>query len=63
MKDLLSTVEAAEIVGVTDSRIRQLILAKKLPAVKIGNTNLIKKQDLKLLENRKHGRPKKEKVA
>ncbi len=59
MRDLLTTTEVATIVGVTDSRIRQLILSKVLPAQKFGNTNLVRREDLKLLENRRSGRPRK----
>ncbi len=63
MKDLLTTAEAAEIVGLSDARIRQLVLAGILPAEKFGKANLIKRADLKVLENRKLGRPAKIKKA
>lgn len=59
MNDLLTTSEVADLVGLTDARIRQLIYAKILPSIKIGNMNLVNRADIKLLENRKHGRPKK----
>lgn len=59
MKDLLTTTEVAEIAGLSDARIRQLIYAKILPSTKIGNMNLVKRKDLILLANRKAGRPKK----
>ena len=60
MNDLLTTSEVAEIAGISDARVRQLIYAGKLPAQKIGNMNLVKRDDVKLLKNRKHGRPYKE---
>ena len=63
MKDLLSTGEVAQITGLSHGRIRQLIVAKRLPAEKIGGINVVRKENLALLENRKHGRPKKEKAA
>jgi len=59
MNDLLTTSEVADIVGLSDARIRQLIYAKILPSTKIGNMNLVKRDDLQLLDNRKQGRPKK----
>ena len=59
MKELLTTKEAAEIVGVNDSRIRQLILAGILPAHKFGKSNVIKREDLKLLEGRESGKHRK----
>jgi excisionase family DNA binding protein len=63
MKDLLTTREVAAEVGISDARVRQLIYVGVLPAQKIGNMNLVKRTDLKLLENRKNGRPQKEKKA
>lgn len=61
MKDLLTTPEVAQIVGLSEGRIRQLIIAKKLPARKYGNVNLVERKDLALIENRVHGRPRKNK--
>ena len=58
----LTTKEAAETLSVSESRIRQLIAEKRLPTTKIGNSNLIKEVDLKLVEDRKRtGRPLKTK--
>lgn len=59
MNDLLTTREAAEILEISDARIRQLIYAGRLPSQKIGQMNLIKKTDLDLIRERKSGRPKK----
>ena len=61
MEDLLSTREAAEILEISDARVRQLIYAGKLPSQKIGQMNLIKKSDLELVKDRKTGRPPKDK--
>lgn len=48
----LTVKEAAEKLGVSDGRIRQLIAEKRLPSIKIGNSNVIKETDLKLVEVR-----------
>jgi len=56
---IINTKVAGEFLGVNDSRIRQLILAGRLPARKIGRDWLIKERDLKKVENRRVGRPRK----
>lgn len=56
---LLTTQEAAEVLGLTDSRVRQLVLEGRLPAQKFGHLNMIREQDLKLVSNIKRGRPAK----
>jgi excisionase family DNA binding protein len=56
----LTTKEVAEKLGVSVGRVQQLIADKRLPATKIGQTNLVKESDLNLVEHRKNGRPKKE---
>ena len=55
---IINTKIAGKILGVNDSRVRQLILSGRLPACKIGRDWLIKKRDLKKVQNRKIGRPK-----
>ena len=60
---LLSTSQAAEILGVDDSRVRQLILSGRLPSMQIGRAHLIKESDLALVSDRPVGRPKKEGAA
>ncbi|MGI8542158.1 MAG: helix-turn-helix domain-containing protein [Aridibacter sp.] len=57
--NLLSTNQAAEILGVTPIRVRALIRDKRLPAQKIGRDYVIKESDLKLVKVRKPGRPPK----
>ncbi|MGI8468838.1 MAG: excisionase family DNA-binding protein [Pyrinomonadaceae bacterium] len=61
IKGYLTTQEAAEKLGVSGGRIRQLVAEKRLNAVKVGQTNLIKESALKLAQDRKRaGRPRKE---
>lgn len=58
---LISTKEAAEKLGISVLRVQQLIWQERLPAQKIGRDYVIKEEDLKLVENRKVGRPAKDK--
>lgn len=55
--DLLTTKQAAAIHGVSDARIRQLILKGVLPAIKIGDERrgqwIIKRPDLAKLKPRR----------
>lgn len=60
---LLTTKEVAEKLGVSVLRVQQLIWGERLPAEKIGRDYVIKEEDLKLVSNRKPGRPPKEKPA
>ncbi len=59
---LISTKEAAEKLSVSVLRVQQLIWNKRLPAQKIGRDYVIEESDLKLVENRKPGRPSKDKL-
>ena len=60
---MLTTTDAAARLGLTPGRVRQLIRAGQLPAVKAGRDWLIEKTDLKLVETRRRrGRPRKERV-
>jgi excisionase family DNA binding protein len=54
---ILNTRQAAQALNVNDSRVRQLILAGRLPAQKIGRDWIIFEKDLKKVANRKPGRP------
>jgi excisionase family DNA binding protein len=56
---LLSTTQAADILGVKQARVRQLILAGRLPARKIGRDWVIRQKDLELVMVRPVGRPPK----
>lgn len=58
--ELLDAKETAELLGVTDRRVRALIKQKKLAAQKIGNSWAINKLDALKLQpkaTRKAGRP------
>ena len=57
MQELLTTQQAAEKLGVSASRVRQFIIDGRLPATKLGRDNLIREADLKLVGDRKAGRP------
>jgi excisionase family DNA binding protein len=58
-EDLLTTQEAAAELGVTDSRVRQLIIDGKLPAQRFGRSHMIKRGDLKGVVIGNRGRPRK----
>jgi excisionase family DNA binding protein len=55
----LTTVEAAEILGISRVRVFQLIQSERLPAEKVGRDWIIKEKDLELVKERKVGRPRK----
>jgi len=57
--NLLTTKEVAEKLGVSVRRVHALIQAERLPAQKFGRDYLIKENDLKLVAERKPGRPRK----
>ena len=57
---LLTTSQAADFLGVSSSRIRQLIIEERLPATKVGRDQLIKKGDLEAfseIPRQRTGRP------
>jgi excisionase family DNA binding protein len=56
---LLTTKEVAERLGVTVTRVQQLIGAGSLPAEKMGRDYFIQEGDVKLVADRKRGRPRK----
>lgn len=60
--ELLTTKEVAERLGVSIRRIQALITSGNLPATKLGRDYVIKESDLKLVEDRKPGRPSKKKI-
>jgi excisionase family DNA binding protein len=55
----LTTIEAAERLGITARRVRAMITSGQLPAEKKGRDYFIDSNDLRLVKNRKPGRPKK----
>jgi len=56
---LINTTQAAKILKINQSRVRQLILSSRLPAVKFGRDWAINVKSLKMVKVRKTGRPKK----
>lgn len=54
----LTTKEAADILGISRSRMLDLIRAKRLPTNKVGGIHLIKIDDLELVKDRRPGYPK-----
>jgi len=56
---IITTTEAAKRLGVTPTRVRALIEAKRLKAFKYGREWLIDPKDLEAVKNRKVGRPRK----
>jgi excisionase family DNA binding protein len=56
---LLTTKEAAEQLGISIRRVQELVKSGRLPADKFGRALVIRESDLKLVEERKVGRPKK----
>jgi excisionase family DNA binding protein len=57
MPDELTTKQTADILGITPRRVLALIHAGRLPAEKHGRDWAIKPEDLKLVKERKPGRP------
>ena len=54
---LLSTPEAAAVLGVTVARVQQLIWSGRLPAQKVGRDYVIQESDLESVKERPTGRP------
>lgn len=61
MDNWLTTQEAADRLGVTQGRVRQMIVDGQLPTQKFGHVHMIKESDLALVADRKPGRPSKKK--
>ncbi|MFL6229555.1 MAG: helix-turn-helix domain-containing protein [Pyrinomonadaceae bacterium] len=59
MEDFLTTKQVAQKLGVTPRRVQALIEVGRLPAQKFGRDYSINEKDVKLVENRKVGRPRK----
>lgn len=56
----ITTTEAAERLGISPGRVRQLVADGELPVTKFGNVNLVDESDLASVSNRPgRGRPKK----
>jgi excisionase family DNA binding protein len=59
---MLTTPEVAERLGISTRRVLALIYAGRLPSQQFGRDHLVKESDLKLVEDRKVGRPPKAKA-
>lgn len=57
MSETMTTKEAADRLGVTPARVRQMVLSGQLPAEKFGRDLVIKATDLELVRDRPMGRP------
>lgn len=57
MKNLISSKEAAEKLGLSLRRVQALITSGRLPAQKIGNSYVVIEKDLELVKERTPGRP------
>lgn len=55
----ITTIQAAEKLGVSQRRVIKLITDNRLPAEKFANVYMIEESDLELVKERKEGRPKK----
>ncbi|MEJ7710249.1 MAG: helix-turn-helix domain-containing protein [Pyrinomonadaceae bacterium] len=63
MEGYITTTEAAERLGISSARVRQLVLSGKLPAIRFGPVNMVKETDLSLVTSRPAaGRPPKAKT-
>jgi excisionase family DNA binding protein len=60
---IIGTTEAARRLGISDARVRALIMSKRLKAVKVGGAWLIDPKDLDAVKVRKVGRPRKARKA
>jgi excisionase family DNA binding protein len=56
---IISTAEAARRLNVSSSRVRAMIKAKRLKAMKVGHEWLIDPKSLDAVKDRKVGRPRK----
>jgi len=57
--NLINTSQAAEVLGVSERRVRALIADERLPAQRVGRDYVINEEDLALVADRKPGRPSK----
>jgi excisionase family DNA binding protein len=59
MKDYVSVPEAAKLLGVSPSRVRQLIGEQRIIATKVGRDNFLLKKDVDAFDKKDVGRPRK----
>jgi excisionase family DNA binding protein len=60
---MLTTPEVAKRLGISTRRVLALIQSGRLPSQQFGRDHLVKEGDLKLVEDRKPGRPRKERAV
>ena len=60
---MLTTPQVAERLGIGIRRVQALIAAGRLPSQQFGRDHLIRERDLKLVTERKPGRPSKKTLA
>src|SRR5215510_5826949 len=63
LNDRVTTKEAAKILGVSDGRVRQMVLKGQLSAKRFGRALTLSRSDVEMLRGRKVGRPKKGRSA
>lgn len=56
---MLTTPEVAERLGISTRRVLALIHSGRLPSQQFGRDHLVKESNLRLVEDRKTGRPRK----
>jgi excisionase family DNA binding protein len=56
--DLVGTTKAAELLGVSRNRVRQLVASGQLPAERIGRTFVIRLRDIEAFAAAPPGRPR-----
>lgn len=56
---LITTAQAAERLGISVRRVQELIYSGRLPARQFGRTYVVDEGDLRLVEDRRPGRPRK----
>ena len=62
MEGYITTTEAAQRLGISSARVRQLVLSGDLPVTRFGPINMVKERDLDLVRHRRGvGRPPKAK--
>lgn len=60
LNDLVTSSEAAEILGVSPGRVRQMVVANELETIKIANRNLVTRSSVDALrQQREHSSEKK----
>lgn len=58
---MLTTMEVATRLGISQRRVVALITSGRLPSQRVGKMHVVREKDLKLIEDRPPGRPAKDK--